>query len=105
MTVGGGQSGNNQQAAPAAPARPTTSKPLFESNGRYRSDGRCKFFFSLQHLSMPFSFLFKERKGLFLILLPLLLGGVENPLEDGTPAECDPNSEYWCCSGKKEMVL
>jgi len=39
-----------------------------------------------------------REKGSFLILLPLLLGGVENPLEDGTPAECDPNSEYWCCS-------
>lgn len=60
--LGGGQSGN-QQAAPAP--RPTTSKPQFESNGRYRSDGKC---------------------------------GITNPLEDGTPAECDPNSEYWCCS-------
>merc|ERR1739844_798563 len=24
--------------------------------------------------------------------------GLANPLDDGTPAECDPNSEYWCCS-------
>merc|ERR1711962_1554108 len=24
--------------------------------------------------------------------------GAAFPLEDGTPAECDPNSEYWCCS-------
>jgi len=24
--------------------------------------------------------------------------GAEFPLDDGTPAECDPNSEYWCCS-------
>lgn len=24
--------------------------------------------------------------------------GETNPLEDGTPAECDPNSQYWCCS-------
>merc|ERR1712203_1329373 len=24
--------------------------------------------------------------------------GAGNPLEDGTPAECDPNSEYFCCS-------
>ena len=24
--------------------------------------------------------------------------GVSYPLEDGTQAECDPNSEYWCCS-------
>ena len=103
MTVGGGQSGNNQQAAPAAPARPTTSKPLFESNGRYRSDGRCKVFFCFCIYKYQFSFL--ERKGSVLILLPLLLGGVENPLEDGTPAECDPNSEYWCCSGKKEMLF
>ena len=45
---------------------------------------------------------FSKRKGpFFFILLPLHLGGVENPLEDGTPAECDPNSEYWCCSGRK----
>lgn len=24
--------------------------------------------------------------------------GVFGPLEDGSEAECDPNSEYWCCS-------
>ena len=24
--------------------------------------------------------------------------GPEFPLEDGSAAECDPNSEYWCCS-------
>lgn len=24
--------------------------------------------------------------------------GAEFPLSDGSPAECDPNSEYWCCS-------
>ena len=53
------------QAAPSVPVR-TTPKPVFTSNGRYRSDGRC---------------------------------GAANPLEDGvTPAECDPNSEFWCCS-------
>ena len=24
--------------------------------------------------------------------------GAEFPLESGEPAECDPNSQYWCCS-------
>ena len=24
--------------------------------------------------------------------------GIEFPLEDGTPAGCDPNSQYFCCS-------
>ena len=24
--------------------------------------------------------------------------GASFPLEDGTPAECDPNSDFWCCS-------
>ncbi len=47
----------------AAAARPVT--PVFTSNGKYRSDGRC---------------------------------GAEAPLEGGGTAECDPNSEYWCCS-------
>lgn len=27
--------------------------------------------------------------------------GQQAPLDDGlTPAECDPNSQFWCCSGK-----
>ena len=24
--------------------------------------------------------------------------GVQFPLESGEPAECDPNSQFWCCS-------
>ena len=48
-------------AAAVAPA----AAPVFTSNGKYRSDGKC---------------------------------GALYPLEDGTNAECDPNSEYWCCS-------
>ena len=60
------------------------------------------FFFRFCIYKCQFSLL--EEKESVLILLPLLLGGVENLLEDGTPAECDPNSEYWCCSGKKEML-
>lgn len=59
----------------AVPDQPGRRPPLaasvqevqieFESNGQYRSDGRC---------------------------------GPENPLEDGSLAECDPNSAYYCCS-------
>ena len=63
-----------------------------------------RFFFVSEFINTNLHF-YLERKGSVLILLPYLLGGVENPLEDGTPAECDPNSEYWCCSGKKEMLF
>ena len=58
--------------APGAPApthKPvvvTTPKPIYTSNGKYRSDGKC---------------------------------GPGNPLENGVGmAECDPNSEFYCCS-------
>ena len=50
---------------------------------------------------VSFFFLETVTNNFHFYLFPVVLGGVENPLEDGTPAECDPNSEYWCCSGKK----
>lgn len=64
VSSGGKTQQQNPAAAPAA-AAPTTAKPKFVSNGKYRPDGRC---------------------------------GNEFPTEDGSPAECDPNSEFWCCS-------
>merc|ERR1711983_171266 len=59
--------GSSIPRAPAVPSSTFKPAPVqsFTSNGRYRSDGKC---------------------------------GAGNPLENGTPAECDPNSEYFCCS-------
>jgi len=56
--------GRPAAVSPAAAVAPAAA-PVFTSNGKYRSDGKC---------------------------------GALYPLEDGTNAECDPNSEYWCCS-------
>jgi len=58
-------SGRPAAVVASPPKASAPAAPVFTSNGKYRSDGKC---------------------------------GPGNLLDDGTQAECDPNSEYWCCS-------
>lgn len=107
------------------PVVQVTEKPIYVSNGRYRSDGRCGPTNPLEDGITPaecdpnsgfyccsaHGFCGSEEEHCYcdtcVNYRPIKIDGkvrsdrrcgAEFPLDDGTPAECNPNSENPCCS-------